>query len=77
MQDQRTLREIIHQMDVLEKNNTDNIEYITSIDLLLTSNDNGTVKDSRLSDKFNKLKETIQEANQLSKEFITILKQNH
>lgn len=76
MQDQRTLKEIINQMNVLEKNNSSNIEYITSIDLMLTSDNNGTAKDNSLADKFQKLKKTIEEANSLSKEFNSMLKED-
>lgn len=77
MQDQRTVKEIINQMNVLEKNNSNNIEYITSIDLMLTSDNNETVKDAELSKKFNKLKQTMEKASNLSKEFMTLLKENH
>ena len=77
MQDQRMVKELINQMNVLEKNNSNNIEYITSIDLMLTSDNNSTVKDAELSKKFIKLKQTMEKASNLSKEFTTLLKENH
>ncbi|MFT9497744.1 hypothetical protein [Anaerosolibacter sp.] len=77
MEDRRTAEEIIRQVNSLEKNNANNIEYVSSINLLLTDDNNGTVKDARVSEKFNALKKTMEEANQLTKEFIQMLRQQN
>ncbi|MDF2545461.1 MAG: hypothetical protein K0R93_359 [Anaerosolibacter sp.] len=77
MEDRRTAEEIIRQINGLEKNNANNIEYVSSINLLLTDDNNGTVKDARVSEKFNALKKTMEEANQLTKEFVQMLRQQN
>ncbi|KXG75033.1 hypothetical protein AN619_20030 [Thermotalea metallivorans] len=77
MEDRKTVEEVMHQMTGIEKNNFRNMEHISGIDLLLTSDNNGTVKDAQISSKFNELKKKLQETNQLTKEFMAMLKQNH
>ncbi|MBB6215303.1 hypothetical protein HNQ80_001392 [Anaerosolibacter carboniphilus] len=74
MEDRRTAEEIIRQINGMDQNNSNNIEHITSIDLLLSDDNNGTVKDARVSEKFNALKRSMEEANQLTKEFVEILR---
>lgn len=74
MQDRRTVQEIINQMNVLNENNSNSMEYITSIDLMLTSDNNSTSKDTVLSNKFERVKKAMEELNNLSKDFINTLK---
>ncbi|WZL74221.1 hypothetical protein QBE52_05645 [Clostridiaceae bacterium 35-E11] len=76
MEDKRNFQEIIHQVNGIDKNNLNNMEYVTSIDLLLTSDNNGTVKDHRISDQFHQLKEKMEETNRATKEFVEILRKN-
>jgi hypothetical protein len=76
MEDRRTAEEIIRQANGLEKNNANNIEYVSSINLLLTDDNNGTVKDASVSEKFKALKKTMEEADQLTKEFVKMLRQH-
>jgi hypothetical protein len=77
MEDKRTVKDLIDQMKTIEKNNFENVEYISSMDLLLTSNNNGTVKDADLSDKFNNLKSKMREVADLTGEFLDDLNQNN
>lgn len=74
MEDRRTAEEIIRQVNGMNQNNSNNIEYITSIDLLLLDDNNGTVKDARISEKFNELKKTMESANELTKDFVNMLR---
>lgn len=61
MQDKKTLENIAQQVKLIEKNNLDNLESMTSIEMLLTSNNNGKSKDESLSHKFSQLKDKMQE----------------
>jgi len=76
MEDNRTLSDIINQLEGIDKSNSDIMEYITSIDLLLTSNNNGTVKDAEVSKTFTELKNKLEEAIDASKQFKSSLEDN-
>lgn len=69
MEDHKTIERLLVQMEEIEKNNYNTQNYITSMELLLTSENNGTVKDGKLSNQFNKLKVKINELDQLTKDF--------
>ncbi len=49
MENPRTIGEIIKQTKQIEENNWHSTQYLNSINMLLTSNDLGTIKDDNLS----------------------------
>ncbi|EOC99647.1 hypothetical protein [Caldisalinibacter kiritimatiensis] len=73
MEDYNTIENIINQMKDVEKNNWSNMEFISGIDLLLTSNNNGTDKDEELSQKFYSLREKMQEVIDSTNDILTYL----
>lgn len=73
MDDRKTLHEIMNQMKAIEENLSNNFEQLTSIDLLLTSDNNGTVKDAKISKNFSLLKEKLEEAADSAKVFMSML----
>lgn len=66
MENKRTMNEIIVQTKKIEENNWDNMECVTGIDLLLTSENYGTTKDKSLEKEFNNLKGKIEDVNSLT-----------
>lgn len=75
MEDQQTLQEIIHQIKSIEKNNWNTMDYLTSIDLLLTSDNNGTTKDAEISHDFSTLKKKLEEVSTSTETFLSKLQQ--
>lgn len=73
MEDKGTINEIINQTKILEENNWNTMEYVTGIDLLLTSDNNGTTKDRELSQKFSSIRKKVEEINHLTKDFLSAL----
>lgn len=73
MEDKRTMDEIINQARILEENNWNTMECVTGIDLLLTSDNNGTTKDRELSEKFSSIRKKVEEINHLTKDFLSAL----
>lgn len=74
MDDYNTLEHIMNQLENIEKNNWETMDYINTVDLLLTSNNNGNVKDPYLSKRFEALRDHLEEAIQSANEFMTLLK---
>lgn len=73
LEDKRTINEIINQAKLIEENNWKNMEYTTGIDLLLTSDNNGTVKDKNIAKDFSQLKEKIEDMNDLTEKLLSKL----
>jgi hypothetical protein len=73
MEDYRTTKNVLNELKNIEKNNWDNMDHITSIDLLLTSNNNGTDKDDRISERFYELKDRMQQVIDSTNEIISLL----
>lgn len=76
MEDTRTMQNLINELSNIERNNQNNLEHITSIDLLLVSNNNGTVKDAEISKKISNLKEKIREVSEVSNQLTSLLNQH-
>ena len=55
MKNETTISEMINQAKHIEENNPNNMEYTTSMSLLVSSNDLGQAKDKDLSQKISKL----------------------
>lgn len=77
MENKNAIEEIINQTKQIEENNNNNMEYTTSIGMLLSSNDLGRTKDRDLSDKFNKLNKQIEDINSLTQELLGDLNKRH
>ena len=76
MQDKKTLENITEQIKSIEKNNLNNLENLISIEMLLTSNNNGKTKDESLSHKFSDLKDKMQETIDSTHDIIFMLGEN-
>lgn len=76
MEDKRTVEGIINQIKDIEKNNWDTMEHITSIEMLLTSDNNGTDKDDEISEKFFELRRKMQEVIDSTNEIVFSLNEN-
>lgn len=76
MENKRTMNEIIEQAKMIEDNNWNNLECVTGIDLLLTSEDYGSTKDKNLEKEFVNLKEKIEDVNSLTKSLLSKLETN-
>ena len=77
MEDKRTMKEVLDKVMDFDKNNLDNAENLTSIELLLTDDNNGTIKDASISKNFLMLKEKYNELLSLTNDFETRLLQEH
>jgi len=73
MEDRRTIEELFSQIKNIDDNISNNVEYISSIELLLTSNNNGTDKDNKVSSKFFELKEKLEQAMDATHELTSML----
>ena len=73
MENPRTLGEIIEQTKKMEENNWNNTQYLNSIDMLLASNDLAKVKDEKLSEKFTQLNRKMEDVNNLTEDFLSLL----
>ncbi len=73
MDDRKTLHEVMNQMKVIEEHLSSNFEQLTSIDLLLSSDNNGTVKDAKISQNFSILKENLADAADSVRVFMSML----
>ncbi|WP_026895487.1 hypothetical protein [Clostridiisalibacter paucivorans] len=62
MDDMQSLENVINELKYIEDNNWDNMDHLNSVEMLLTSNNNGTDKDDEISDYFTNLKDIMQEA---------------
>ena len=77
MENKRAMEEIINQARRIEENNFSNMEYTTSISMLLNSNDLGRTKDFELAKKFNKLNNRIEDINKLTSDLLNDLNSSH
>lgn len=77
MENKNAIEEIINQAKLIEENNNSNMEYTTSINMLLSSNDLGRTKDRNLSDKLNKLNKQIEDINSLTQDLLNDLNMRH
>jgi hypothetical protein len=77
MENPKSLKEIIDQTKKIDENNFNNLQYLNSINMLLTSNDLGTTKDENLSQKFNELSSKMEDINKLTSELLEELSRRH
>lgn len=77
MENKRAMEEIINQAKKIEENNFSNMEYTTSINMLLNSNDLAQPKDYELAKKFNKLNNRIEDINKLTSDLLNDLSSRH
>ena len=77
MENKRAMEEIINQARRIEENNFSNMEYTTSISMLLNSHDLGRTKDFELAKKFNKLNNRIEDINKLTSDLLNDLNSRH
>ena len=77
MKSPRTIGEILSQTKKIEENNWDSTQYLNSINMLLTSNDLGKVKDEKLSQKFTKLNDKMEDVNKLTEDLLSHLSSKH
>lgn len=73
MEDERTKVEVKEQIENIKKNNLDNLGDISSLEMLLNSNNNGKTKDENASKKFLELKKKLDEVNRIADEFVSML----
>ncbi|WP_147417139.1 hypothetical protein [Thermohalobacter berrensis] len=67
------MENIMNQAKSIKQNNFNNMQQINSINLILTSDNNGRDKDPNISEGFLKLKRKIEEVNNATEEFLSIL----
>jgi predicted transcriptional regulator len=77
MENPRTIAEILSQTKKIEENNWNSTQYLNSINMLLTSNDLGAVKDENLSEKFQQLNHKIEDINKLTEDLLSHLSSKH
>lgn len=73
MENPRSISEMISQTKRIEENNSNNMEHLTSMEILLTSNDYARSKDESLSKTFYKLQEKVEDINTLTKKLLSDL----
>ncbi len=73
MEDYRTLDNIIHEMKIIEDNIWDSMEHLNSIDMLLSSNDNGSSKDEDISEGYLYMRDKAQELIEAMNDFISMI----
>ncbi|WP_425447595.1 hypothetical protein [Dethiothermospora halolimnae] len=73
MEDNRSIDSIKEQLEYLEDYSNKSFESLSSIDLLLTSDNNGSTKDREISDKFNELTNKLQDTIKTTNELKSIL----
>lgn len=73
MENPRSINEMISQTKKIEENNSNNMEHLTSMEILLTSNDYARSKDESLSKTFYKLQEKVEDINTLTKKLLSDL----
>ncbi|MTI57040.1 hypothetical protein [Geosporobacter ferrireducens] len=75
MDDRKTLHEVMNQMKAIEASLYENFEHIAGIELLLSSDNNSTVKDAKISKNFSILKEKLEDTTDSVKVFMSMLKE--
>lgn len=73
LEDNRSIDSIKEQLEYLEDYSNKSFESLSSIDLLLTSDNNGSAKDREISDKFNELTNKLQDTIKTTNELKSIL----
>ena len=77
MENPKTISEIIDQAKKIDDNNFANMEHLTSISILLSSNDLGQSKDKELSSKFGKLNQQMMDINKQTSDLLNELSKKH
>ena len=77
MDNPKTISELINQAKKIDDNNFSNMEHLTSISILLSSNDSGQSKDKDLSSKFGKLNQQMMDINKQTSELLNELSKKH
>ena len=77
MENPKTISEIINQAKKIDNNNFENMEHLTSISILLNSNDSGQSKDKELSSKFGKLNQQMMDINKQTSDLLNELSKKH
>ncbi len=77
MKNPETMKELINQTKKIEENNSNIMDNLTSMEILLTSNDYATAKDPKLSKTFYRLQEKIEDANTLTSQLLSSLENNN
>lgn len=77
MDNPKTISELINQAKKIDDNNFSNMEHLTSISILLSSNDSGQSKDKDLSSKFSKLNQQMMDINQQTSDLLNELSKKH
>lgn len=77
MENPNTLSELINQAKKIEENNFSNMEYFTSISMLLNSSDSGNSKDKDLSARFGRLSQQMNDINKETADLLNDLAKKH
>lgn len=77
MENKKAMEEIINQAKKIEENNFSNMEYTSSINMLLNSNDLAQPKDYELAKKLNKINKRIEDINKLTSDLLNDLSSRH
>lgn len=77
MDNPKTISELINQAKKIDDNNFSNMEHLTSINILLSSNDSGQSKDKELSTKFSKLNQQMMDINKQTSDLLSELSKKH
>ncbi|MBC8586868.1 hypothetical protein [Paratissierella segnis] len=77
MENKKTMEEVIKQAKKIEENNFSNMEYTSSISMLINSNDLAQPKDKKLSEKFRKLNRQLEDINKLTSDLLDDLTSRH
>ena len=77
MDNPKTISELINQAKKIDDNNFSNMEHLTSISILLSSNDSGQSKDKDLSSRFSKLNQQMMDINQQTSDLLNELSKKH
>jgi hypothetical protein len=77
VENRKAIEEIISQAKKIEENNFSNMEYTTSINMLLNSNDLAQPKDYELTKKLNKINQRIEDINKLTSDLLDDLSSRH
>ncbi|HEY8362538.1 MAG TPA: hypothetical protein VIK77_06585 [Tissierellaceae bacterium] len=77
MENPKIIDEILNQAKKIEENNLSNMEHLTSISMMLNSNDLGRPKDKELAAKFEELNREIEDINKRTAELLKDLASRH
>lgn len=77
MENPKIIDEILNQAKKIEENNLSNMEHLSSISMMLNSNDLGRPKDKELAAKFEELNREIEDINKRTAELLKDLASRH